>query len=333
MFTKILGWCFTLLILPFALFFPSATYLTSQIQLDVTPSVINEPETTDTSVYKRLNTSIIAAENDREIIEGWFVEGLTVLQGLPNSLQSQSVPLHIEVLIEFYAQKHLGITYVGGLLEVPPVETLVVSLEGSDCVLFVEQTLAMAFTTLQQSTSYDDFESNLALIRYGDGVIDGYASRLHYFSDWLRTNQEHGRIELLFQQENLPELSALNFMSSNRDSYRQLTASDSLFGLIQLRERELNGMPPLRYIPQEDIPEFENQFRTGDLLSFVTTINGLDISHTAVVKRDADRVGFYHASTTGSVILDPATIYEYTLNRRNVRGIILARPIGLQSVY
>jgi hypothetical protein len=266
-----------------------------------------------------------AGDNHRDIIEQWLVQGLNLLQKEFNP-QSDAVP--IEALMEHYAQKHLGITYVGGLLEVPTVETLVVTLDGSDCVLFVEHTLAMTFTTLQGSSSYSDFESNLALLRYGDGVIDGYASRLHYFSDWLRTNQEHGRIQLMFQQDDLPELSSLHFMTSNRNSYRQLAENDSLFALIQQREQQLNSMPSLRYIPQEDIPQYEHLLQTGDILSFVTTINGLDISHTAVVKRQADRVGFYHASTTGSVILDQATIYDYTLNRRNVRGIIIARPTG-----
>ena len=81
----------------------------------------------------------------------------------------------------------------------------------------------------------------------------------------------------------------------------------------------------LRYIPQEKIPEFESQFQTSDVLAFVTTIEGLDITHTALVKMDGDRAGFYHASTTGAVIVDPATIHEYTKNRDNVDGIVVAR--------
>jgi len=57
----------------------------------------------------------------------------------------------------------------------------------------------------------------------------------------------------------------------------------------------------------------------------VTTIEGLDITHTGLVKMDGDRAGFYHASMTGSVIVDPATIHEYTMSRRNVNGIVIAR--------
>lgn len=230
-------------------------------------------------------------------------------------------------LISFYSRKHLGIEYVGGLLEVPPVETLVVTLQGSDCVLFVEHAVAMAMTTMQGSADFEQFASNLALFRYGDGIIDGYASRLHYFSDWLRTNQSYGRIRILFQDRGLPVLDDLSFMTSSRSAYRQLAESDSLFNLIKARERELNAMQPLRYIPQDEILEYEDRMETGDILTFVTTIGGLDISHTAIVKRDGDRVGFWHASTTGAVITDPKTIYQYTRDRSNVKGIIVARPI------
>jgi len=31
---------------------------------------------------------------------------------------------------------------------------------------------------------------NLKLIRYRQGKINGYSSRLHYFTDWLRDNEQ-----------------------------------------------------------------------------------------------------------------------------------------------
>ena len=261
---------------------------------------------------------------DKQTISTWLTEGQVVYDNLRQ--ESPSRERLTSELIRFYSTKHLGITYVGGLLEVPPVETLVVTLQGSDCVLFVEHAVAMAMTTMQGSTDFEQFTSNLALFRYGDGIIDGYASRLHYFSDWLKTNETYSRIHILFQQDDLPTLNELGFMTLNRQAYRQLAASDSVFTLIQQRERELNEAGGLHYIPMQKIPEFESRLQTGDILSFVTTIEGLDITHTAIVKRDGNRVGFWHASTTGSVIEDPKTIYEYVRDRRNVKGIIIARP-------
>jgi hypothetical protein len=255
------------------------------------------------------------SRTERETFEKWLVEGRTL----------SATGASAEKLIEFYAQKQLGIPYVGGLLEVPQMEQLVVTLQGSDCVLFVEHSLALTLTTLQGSQQYDDLARNIALLRYQQGQVDGYASRLHYFSDWLQTNENKGIIQLLHQtEESLPIMDPVNFMTNHRSSYRQLANSDSLYTLLQQREAYLRDRHT-RFIPQNRIPEFESTFQTGDILSFVSTIDGLDIAHTAIVVRDGSRVGFYHASTTGKVIKDPKTIYEYTTGRRNVNGIIVAR--------
>lgn len=262
--------------------------------------------------------------SDRDTISVWLSTGAEVAENLRT--EGVSDDQVTRELFRFYSEKHLGITYVAGLLDEPRVETLVVTLQGSDCVLFVEHAVAMTMTTMQGTSSYDVFVDNLALLRYGDGVIDGYASRLHYFSDWLQTNARSGRIALLFQQDNLPELQDVYFMSENREAYWQLAENDSLYTLMRIRETELNSLNTLRYIPQERIQEFESLMQTGDILSFVTTIGGLDISHTAIVNKEGDRAGFWHASTTGSVIEDERTIYEYTRNRGNIKGIILARP-------
>ena len=254
------------------------------------------------------------SDKDAASIEKWLTEGLEYWR------QTGDVPS----LIAHYAQRQLGITYVGGLLDEPDSEQLVVTLDGSDCVIYVEMSLAMAMTTLQARTSYDAFRDNLKLIRYREGEIDGYPSRLHYFSDWMLTNQDKGLVGLQFQDEGLPVIDPPDFMSRNRENYRHLADDDEMFAQIRAMEERLAGMR-LAYIPQERIPEFESRLRTGDILGFVTTIDGLDITHTGLVKMDGERAGFYHASMTGSVIVDPATIHEYTMNRRNVNGIVIAR--------
>ena len=253
-----------------------------------------------------------------ETIRLWLEEGLAYWR------QSGDVPS----LITYYADRQLGITYVGGLLDEPDTEQLVVTLAGSDCVIYVEMSLAMAMTTLQARTSYDAFRENLKFIRYREGEIDGYPSRLHYFSDWLLTNEEKGMLTILFQEDGLPAIEPPDFMTRRRENYRHLADDDAMFDKIRaMEEHHADRLSDRRlaYIPQDRIPEFEDRFRTGDILAFVTTTEGLDITHTGLVKMDDDRAGFYHASLTGYVIVDPKTIHEYTVDRRNVNGIIVAR--------
>lgn len=253
-------------------------------------------------------------DESADTLEAWLDEGYEYWQ------QVRDVPS----LVAFYAERQLGIDYEAGLLDEPEEEELVVTLDGSDCVIYVDMSLALAMTTLQGRRSYDVFRENLKWLRYREGEIDGYMSRLHYFSDWLLTNHDKGILELLFQDEELPLMDPVSFMTENRESYRHLAEDDEMLAEKKQVEAMLSERK-LRYIPQDKIPEYESQFQTGDVLAFVTTIEGLDITHTALVKMDGDRAGFYHASTTGAVIVDPATIHEYTRDRNNVDGIVVAR--------
>lgn len=247
-------------------------------------------------------------------IEDWLSDGHHLRAGSVDTPE----------LISFYAERQLGIAYKSGLLDASDEEQLVVTLEGSDCVIFVETSLALSMSTLNGHTSFDAFRNNLRLIRYRDGIVDGYASRLHYFSDWLATNEKKGLLSILFQDSDLPEIGPVYFMSENRVSYRHLVSSDNSYMRIKEIEEQLDSRR-LKYIPGSLISEYESEFRTGDVLAFVTSIDGLDIIHTALIKMDGGRAVFYHASQTGSVIVDSKTIFEYLGNRSNIKGIIIAR--------
>ena len=72
---------------------------------------------------------------------------------------------------------YLGTPYVAHTLDLEGEERLIVNRQEVDCILFVEYTLAEALG--------GSFNENLQRIRYRNGVIDGYTSRLHYTSDWI----------------------------------------------------------------------------------------------------------------------------------------------------
>jgi hypothetical protein len=78
--------------------------------------------------------------------------------------------------------------YVAHTLEVEGPERLVVHLGGLDCLTFVESTLALARCVRRGRTTMDDFRAELQQLRYRDGRIDGYPSRLHYFTDRLHVH-------------------------------------------------------------------------------------------------------------------------------------------------
>ena len=70
--------------------------------------------------------------------------------------------------------------YKAGTLEVDDTEDLIINCDEVDCTTFVEYALAMALCPQQGDEMQEgDFARNLQRIRYRDGKIEGYTSRLH----------------------------------------------------------------------------------------------------------------------------------------------------------
>jgi len=80
--------------------------------------------------------------------------------------------------------------YKGGTLDNVGKEKMIVNVSAFDCTTFVETVLALARCVADGKISHNQFMRNLKLIRYRQGKINGYSSRLHYFTDWLRDNEQ-----------------------------------------------------------------------------------------------------------------------------------------------
>ncbi len=118
----------------------------------------------------------------------------------------------------------VGTTYTPQTLEVDGPERLVVNLRELDCVTFVENTLAMArLIRAGEFEDYDAYRRELVRIRYRGGVIDGYPSRLHYFSDWIADGEAKGLVRNVSREiGGVPDDEPVDFMSTHPDAYRQL---------------------------------------------------------------------------------------------------------------
>lgn len=81
-------------------------------------------------------------------------------------------------MMQAIAVKFRGTPYRAGLLDRSSQETLVVSLQGFDCVLFVETVLAIARGVAVQDYSYHTFAGHIQNQRYRNGELSGYCSRL-----------------------------------------------------------------------------------------------------------------------------------------------------------
>ena len=95
--------------------------------------------------------------------------------------------------------------YEAGTLDTSDYEQLVIKLDGFDCVTFVESTYALAKTIQDQSYSFQSFVDQVKEFRYRSGYLDGYCSRLHYFSEWIIDNEKKGYVRNV--TEEIGELS------------------------------------------------------------------------------------------------------------------------------
>ena len=232
-------------------------------------------------------------------------------------------------IVQAVGEALIGTRYQDGLLDVGEEETLVVDLTAFDCVLYVENVLALAHGIARDDYSFDAYVANLEALRYRDGTLDGYCSRLHYFTDWIHDNAAREHVTNITEEiggEALPKI--LEFMTTHRDAYARL-ASDSTFACIVGMEADIGGRE-LFYVPQDRIEAVYDQLAAGDLIATATHIGGLDVTHTGFVHRSGGGdIGFLHASSTGEVKV-AEDLAAYIRGNDVQIGIIVARPVDPQ---
>lgn len=231
----------------------------------------------------------------------------------------------------------VGTTYTPATLEAPGAEHIVVNLRELDCVTFIENVWALTrFHRAQGVGALDDpasaraaYEGYLEDIRYRDGHLQGYPSRLHYFSDWLWNHEDRGQLRLITADlGGVPDGEPINFMSTHPDAYRQL-ADTAFLRQVRTREAELNARGPRIFLPQEAIAAVEGDIRDGDVIAATSTVNGLDIAHTGIALWQEGRLHLLHAPLVGkNVEISEAPLADRIQGIGGQDGIMVARLSG-----
>ena len=222
----------------------------------------------------------------------------------------------------------LDIPYVANTLESKDDEHLIINCDQVDCTTFVEYALAMALCNGQGSDmSETEFANNLRSIRYRDGKIDGYTSRLHYMSDWINNGIKNGVIEDV-TAANSPYTQQLkvNFMTRNANKYPSLNGHTDNINRIKQVEESLSGTT-VNWIPKDKmlhagLPYIKN----GDIILITSDTPGLDIAHMGVAMYVGDSLCLLHASSDkGKVMIEPLTLKAYLKQNDRFSGIRVVR--------
>jgi hypothetical protein len=218
--------------------------------------------------------------------------------------------------------------YVAHTLETGNDEQLVVNLREMDCTTFAEYCLALSRTIQSDNQTFGQFAAELQFIRYRNGRMEGYPSRLHYFCDWIHNNAQKKLVEDLSQDlAQTPFPKPINFMSTHPESYRQLKESAPLVDLIAAQEKLISARR-MFHIPENRIAELESKLMDGDIAGITTEIEGIAIQHVVILVRQEGRIHMMHASSKAEkVVISDISLEEYLLNSKSASGIMLARPL------
>ncbi|MEY8020272.1 N-acetylmuramoyl-L-alanine amidase-like domain-containing protein [Muriicola sp. SD30] len=221
----------------------------------------------------------------------------------------------------------IGTPYVAQTLETGSDESLVIDLEGLDCTTFVENVLAFGIIGKNPQPNFDEFVKKLEKIRYREGKLRGYASRLHYFTEWVRDNEKKGLVKDITAALGGTEIpKELNFMTDHRSLYPALKDEKTYQEMITVEESTKNQS--LCVLSVEMLKENEAMIESGDIIALATSIEGLDVTHTGFAIRMPDnRIHLLHASSKGAVEISESPLVEYLGNIKKNTGVIVARPV------
>jgi hypothetical protein len=201
--------------------------------------------------------------------------------------------------IETLSRHFLGYAYkpfpLIGSAETPEVFTA--SLDGFDCVTYIETVLA-----LSRAATVDSFINGLRMIRYEHGRIE-WKRRNHYMAGWIRNNLCDGTVRRI-PASTVPTVTRERFLNV-------------LPGLPARRAR-------IRSVPKKALPRLARYLRTGDLIFFASTRNNLDFFHAGIIVCKGDQLLMRHASRSQGCVVEQ-DLADF-LKKNRMAGVVAVRP-------
>lgn len=270
-----------------------------------------------------------------------YIIGIMLVQGMKaQTTYQQADSLKIcqllrqanrETSVLWLARQFLDVPYVAHTLEVNDDERLVVNTRQLDCTTLVETVAALKLCTQAGKHGFADYLNALRQLRYRQGRMAGYPSRLHYFTDWIR-DKVAMQLVTDIQQPN-PPFSAVqtvnvDYMSTHTSAYKALKANAALVPEIRAAEQSLTGMK-VRYIPKRSLRNsalLRKVIKDGDILAITCNKKGLDIAHLGFAVWRSNGLHLLNASMIHKkVIEEPMTLYQYMQKHKTHMGIRVVR--------
>lgn len=280
-----------------------------------------------------LLSQLLGAQTHYESTAQDIALGKLILQELGADAGRKSGP---ELMVQA-ARAQLGQEYVANTQE-GREEKLRIYLTKTDCILFVDNTLALVRTARQYGgdASFERLAEMLEPMRHsGERRAEGYepyATRVHYVTEWIARGVAQGIFsDLTGGLGGVPDNRRIGFMSAHPDSYAPLTGESEYARRNRqyiARMEEFVNTLPRSYVPKARLAEAEGEIRSGDILCFATSIDGLDYSHVVIAYRAkaGDPLTFIHASSAAKqVVVEPRSLQDYLQAHSKISGVSVLR--------
>ncbi|MBR1941317.1 MAG: DUF1460 domain-containing protein [Bacteroidaceae bacterium] len=208
-------------------------------------------------------------------------------------------------------------------------EQLVLNTDEVDCVTLVENVLAMSLAENSQTLEVNeqDFTRWLTKIRYRNGVIDGYPSRLHYMTEWINNGIKQGFLEDITAVQSPYTLKTdIHYMTSHVNDYPKLQLSADNVAKMKQVEASITGQE-VHYVPKDYLTD-EGFFwiRSGDIIAITTSTPGLDVAHMGIAINVDGTLALLHASTTDmKVEVSKVSLKEMLRRNKSWTGVRVIR--------
>ncbi|MEO6038593.1 MAG: N-acetylmuramoyl-L-alanine amidase-like domain-containing protein [Saprospiraceae bacterium] len=220
------------------------------------------------------------------------------------------------------AQSFLGAPYVTGSLEDPGPEQLIVNLRQLDCWTFLENSLAIA---LSSQGDFQVYQDQLQQLRYWGGTVNGYGSRIHYFSGWVLQAQALGYLrDLTADIGGIPYRKKVGYISGRPAKYPRIRDTMAFRNIIAAEDRI--NRHSWSFIPKSKVAQIESQLQEGDLILLTSVKRDLDIAHQGFAVRRNGRIHLLHASSLHKrVIISAEPLAQYMAKQKGQSGIMVVR--------
>lgn len=231
----------------------------------------------------------------------------------------------------YFARQLRGIPYVAHTLEIGNKEQLIINMRQMDCTTYVETCTALYICMKQHKYTLAEYISIITKLRYHNGQLINYASRLHYFTEWIENNTAQGFVHEI-QSPNPPFKSVqtikVNYMSTHPQAYKALKTNPSLVPQIRKNENAINNRK-YRYIPKSIVGNnavMKKAVRDGDIIAIITSKKGLDTSHIGIAVWHKDGLHMLNASQVRHVTVEePMRFADYMQKHPTQTGIRIIR--------